>query len=318
MFLPEIKSLPHEDISILFKLDNHSPNYIVDCGDAGGLTVKECQNTEAIFISHTHIDHFINFDQILRHQIGIEKRVVIVGPKDIHLQVQAKIRGYSWNLIKPGAIVYEIREITNESEIQVYELEPPVWTLKQVHTLQSSRNPVYENARFKVNFTLLDHKLPTVAYLFKEADSVKINLERAGLKGGAWVRVLKQAFEAEQNDQAVVVAGKSYRAEALYHLLEVKAGDSLGVIMDHAANEANHQKIKNLFTACHQVFIECFYKTEEKDLATLNHHSYAQASGRIMRACRVKSAIPVHFSRKYGAKEIEQLVADFYAEAKWA
>jgi len=77
MFLPEVKSKFNEDISILIKLDNYSSNFICECGDASDLTVKECQNTEAIFVSHTHIDHFINFDFILRHQIGIGRRKMV-------------------------------------------------------------------------------------------------------------------------------------------------------------------------------------------------------------------------------------------------
>ena len=117
MILPELKSKIGEDISILVRLDNHTPSYICECGDASELTLKECQNTEGIFISHTHIDHFINFDQILRHQIGIQKRIIICGPIGIIDQVQSKIKGYSWNLIEAGAITYEIREIIDEQKI---------------------------------------------------------------------------------------------------------------------------------------------------------------------------------------------------------
>ncbi|MEL6834014.1 MAG: hypothetical protein AAFP77_13560 [Bacteroidota bacterium] len=61
-----VKSQENEDISILVKADNHSFNYICDCGDASDLTIRECQDTAAIFLSHTHIDHFVNFDFILR------------------------------------------------------------------------------------------------------------------------------------------------------------------------------------------------------------------------------------------------------------
>ena len=320
MFIPEIKSKPNEDISILFRLDNHSHNYICECGDASGLGVKECQNTKAIFISHTHIDHFVNFDQILRHQIGTEQRVVITGPKDIHLQVQAKIRGYSWNLIKPGAIVYEIREIVSESEVNIYEVEPPVWELKKLKTLNT--NTVYGNDRFQVNFVILDHKLPVIAYLFKEADSVKIDLGKAGFKGGRWVKELKQAFETRQikrsrfigETQTITIEDKAYKAEELFYLLDIKHGDSLGVIMDHAATEENHAKIKSLFANANKVFIECFYKTEEKEMAVLNYHSYAEQSGKIMQACGVKEPVPVHFSRKYSPAEIEQIRKEFFLQ----
>jgi ribonuclease Z len=110
MFQPELKSRPKEDICILLQLDNHAPNYICECGDASDLSVKDAQNADAVFLSHTHIDHFISFDTLLRHQIGGGKRIVVCGPKHITAQVRAKIKGYSWNLIEEGAIVYEVRD----------------------------------------------------------------------------------------------------------------------------------------------------------------------------------------------------------------
>ncbi len=83
--------------------------------------------------------------------------------------------------------------------------------------------------------------------------------------------------------------------------------------MDHAANDANHDKIKKLFTHCDKVFIESFYKAEDKEFADSNYHSYSTASAKIMKASQVKTAIPVHFSRKYKADEIEILIAEFNA-----
>lgn len=61
MFNAEVKSKIEEDICILVNLDNHPWNYLCECGNASDLTVKEVQNSNAIFISHTHIDHFVNF-----------------------------------------------------------------------------------------------------------------------------------------------------------------------------------------------------------------------------------------------------------------
>jgi len=309
MFIPEVKSKIDEDISILLKLDNHSPFYICECGDASHLTVKDCQNTVAIFISHTHIDHFVNFDTILRHQIGIGKKVVICGPEGIMDRVQSKVNAYTWNLIEAGEIVYEIREIISETEIRVYEIEPPKW--KICKTGKIHENTVFKNDRFQVNFTILDHKIPSIAYLFREVDTVKIDLTGSDKKGGVWVRELKMAFEQNQPDTQLVIEGVNYAAEDLYYLLTVKQGNSLGIIMDHAPNEDNHAKIKTLFSGCDKVFIESFYKSEDKEFALANYHSYAHASGRIMRECSVKEAIPVHFSRKYDAEDVEILIGEF-------
>jgi len=81
--------------------------------------------------------------------------------------------------------------------------------------------------------------------------------------------------------------------------------------MDHAATEANHTKIKELFANCRQVLIESFYKHEDQELAVLNYHSYTTESAKVMNAAKVKEAIPVHFSRKYNEEEVQELIKEF-------
>ena len=314
MFLPEIKSKIGEDISILIKLDNYSFNFICECGNASELTVKECQYTEAIFISHTHIDHFINFDFILRHQIGIGRRIIICGPEGITKQVQSKIKGYQWNLIEKNAITYEIREIKTDGQIQRSEINPPEW--KIIPLPQNDSEGLYKNKRFTVDYTILDHKTDSIAYLFKEYDTVKINMSGTKFKGGSWVRELKTAFENNKEKQLIRIEENEFEAKDLFHLMETKPGEKIGVIMDHAANEENHQKIKSLFDNCDKVFIESFYKAEDKEFAKTHYHSYSSASAKIMKACKVKIAIPVHFSRKYKEEEIKILMDEFNAGLK--
>ncbi|MCP4134095.1 MAG: peptidase, partial [bacterium] len=226
MFITELKSKPDEDICILFRVDNHPWDYICECGQAGNLTMKECQNVNAIFISHTHIDHFINFDEMIRHQLGIERTVVICGPKEISLQVQSKLKGYTWNLINEGSVSYEVREIIDESTIEVYSIEPPLWDLVHVNTIKE--NQIFANNKFMVNFTILDHGIPSIAYRFKEYDTVKIDLKDSGFKGGKWVSELKEAFEKNNKEKKLTVEEKDYRAEELFHLLSKKIGDSFG------------------------------------------------------------------------------------------
>lgn len=309
MFLPEVKSKIGEDISILIKLDNHPQNYLCDCGDASELTIKDCQQIAVIFISHTHIDHFINFDTILRHQLGSGKNIIICGPEGITQQVQAKINGYNWNLIGADSISYEIREIIDESTIKSAILKPPNWSLEVLPSVMDK--PLYSNEKFEVSFTILDHKTPSIAYSFKEKDTVKINLTKADFKGGSWVRVLKAAYEEKAPNQRVIINDQTYLAKDLFHLLAIKKGDTLGIIMDHAANEANHQKIEQHFKKFNKVFIESFHLTEDIAQATLNYHSYATASGKIMQRCQVKEAIPIHFSRRYDVDAIDILIAEF-------
>jgi len=311
MFQPELKSRVDEDISILVRLDNHPYNYLCDCGDASELTMKELQDTAAVFISHTHIDHFINFDSLIRHQLGAQRTVVICGPAGIAEQVQAKLRAYTWNLVAEGAIRYEIREIKQPGLIQVFELEPPVWELNEIGTMEGT--PIFSHADFEVSYVLLDHKTPVAAWKFKERDSVKIDIAKSGLPGGPWVGRLKSAYENDAPKTLVSVGGEEKTAGELFQWLETKTGDSVGVIMDHAANERNHAIIRDHFTGCRTVFIESFYQASDAELAAANYHSYSTMSGKIMKECAVPEAIPVHFSRRYGDEDIARLRAEFEA-----
>ncbi|CAM1372490.1 MBL fold metallo-hydrolase [Tenacibaculum xiamenense] len=309
MFKTYIKNKPNEDISILIKPDNHSWNYLCECGEASDLTVREIQNCNAIFISHTHIDHFVNFDAIIRHQLGIQRTITICGPMHIAKQVQNRIVSYSWNLIEENSICYRIKEMINDNEIITYELKPPLWELKTISTENSKI--LFKEDKFQVTGVLLDHKIPTLSYLFKEYSQTKIDLGK-DFKGGIWVKDLKEAFNLNDHDRQLKVGGKIYRAGELFNLLHIQEGDSVGIIMDHGATFDNHKKIKNHFDAVNKVFIECFYQNKDAEFATLNYHSYANKSGLIMKNANVKDAIPVHFSRKYNEEEIEALISEFF------
>lgn len=308
MLQAEIKSLFKEDISILIKVPNSAKHYLCDCGEASLLTVKEVQSVSAVFISHTHIDHFSNFDGIFRHQIGSGEKVVICGPRNIHQQIEARLKSYTWNLIDENAIAYEIREIVSPEEINVYKIRPPFWNLEEIKT----QHFLFEDEYVTVDFAILDHKTDSIAYLFKEKDSVTFNDNGSGFKKGKWISELKTAFENNEADKEIEIEGTVYKASELFHLLTRNDGYKLGVIMDHAAEEGNYEKIRTVFSGADLVYIETFYKDEDQEFARLNHHSFASASGSIMKVCGVKEAIPVHFSRRYTENDRLEIETAFY------
>ncbi|MDQ0780270.1 peptidase [Chryseobacterium sp. W4I1] len=308
MIQAEIKSLLREDISILIKIANTGKHYLCDCGEASLLTVKEIQSVSAVFISHTHIDHFSNFDGIFRHQIGGGERVVICGPKNIHHQIEARLKSYTWNLIDEKAIEYEIREIVSPEEINVYILRPPHWNLELIKT----QNFLFEDDQVKVEFAILDHKTDSIAYLFKEKDSVTFHEEASGFGKGKWISELKMAFENNDEDKEIDIEGTAYKASDLFYLLTRNQGYRLGVIMDHAADQENYEKMKAVFSEADLVYIESFYKDSDQEFAKLNYHSFASASGQIMKECQVKKAIPIHFSRRYTETDVIEIETAFY------
>lgn len=308
MLQAEIKSLLKEDISILIKVPNSGKHYLCDCGEASLLTVKEAQTISAIFISHTHIDHFANFDGIFRHQVGSGERVVICGPQNIHQQIEARLKSYTWNLIDENAIEYEIREIVSTEEINVYTIRPPYWNLEYAYT----QHFLFEDEYVNVDFAILDHKTDSIAYLFKEKDSVTFHENASDFKKGKWISELKTAFENNDQDKEIEIEDTLYKASDLFYLLSRNEGYKLGVIMDHAADEDNYQKIKLVFNNADMVYIETFYKDEDQEFARINYHSFASASGKVMKECHVKEAIPIHFSRRYTETDQQEIETAFY------
>ena len=313
MFTSTIKSEWNEDICILIQVQNHSYNYICECGEAKALSVKECMDTNAIFISHTHIDHFVNFDTILRHQIGIGRKVTICGPKGIINQIQHRIKSYQWNLISENAVTYEVREILTETSYKKAILKPPYWEKEAEATVNSE--VIFTEKDFNVFTTILDHKTASVAYLFKGNDKIKIKLPK-DLKGGKWVNDLKLAYQNNAPETIINITSNTFKAKDLFKHIYIEKGKSIGVIMDHAATKDNHEKIRATFLGCDDLFIESSYKDEDKEFAVKNHHSYASKSGEIAAKCQIKVATPVHFSRKYNEEEVTQVKEQFYEALK--
>ena len=50
MFTSLLKSKANEDISLLIKVENHSYHYVCGAGKVSLLAVKECQNSQVIFL----------------------------------------------------------------------------------------------------------------------------------------------------------------------------------------------------------------------------------------------------------------------------
>lgn len=304
-----LKNLPTEDICIHLSVDNHPQQYLCECGSASLLSKKDCLSLGAIFISHTHIDHFVNFDTVLRHQLGSGMRVVVCGPKGIAKQLQAKLRAYNWNLIAEDELQYEVREILSPARIKVYTLSPSKWN---VQIQEEINGPVlYQNEAIEVRFTLLDHGTTSVAYSFKEPDTLNFQQAESPFKPGSWIRAAKMAYLAQTPELRIYIEGQEWQAGDLFHYFQLKKGYHLGIVMDHAAIAANHRKILTTFQDADEVYIETYYLNQDRELALQNRHSYAAASAEIMRKAGVKKAIPVHFSRRYKEEEIAIIQKEF-------
>ena len=300
----ENKSHPSEDICFLASVDNHPWSYLFDCGKARYLSAGDCKSIRALFVTHTHIDHFCNFDTLLRHQVGLRRVVTVCGPKGIAKNVQGKGRSYTWNLIKRYRPVYEIREIDGDS-VQLYECGPPHWDLKDKGNYPLVGGLIFRENNISVRCEGLDHKITSMAYLMEE-DST-INIGDFPYRPGPWIKELKEAHARKDGDQLIKIEeGVEKKASDLFEYLYIKEGWKLGYAMDHLASPENHERMRKFFYEANELVIEGFFRECDRDYALRHHHSTASASGQIAREAEVKKLTLVHHSRRY-MKEIEDI-----------
>ena len=90
---------PEGDPCLYANFKYESRAMVFDLGDVHILSARSLLKVTHIFISHTHVDHFIGFDQMLRLHLGRGKVLNLYGPPGITDRVEARLRGYSWNLV---------------------------------------------------------------------------------------------------------------------------------------------------------------------------------------------------------------------------
>src|SRR5574338_822909 len=90
---------------------------LFDLGHNDALGPTHLLRAGDIFISHTHMDHFIGFDAVLRVALGRGKTLRLYGPPGLIDNVNGKLRGYTWNLVDGYPLTIEVREFC-EREIR--------------------------------------------------------------------------------------------------------------------------------------------------------------------------------------------------------
>lgn len=80
VFHPRLVNDPFGDPCLYIDVQRERRAILFDLGDIGGLEAAKVMRVSDVFVSHTHIDHFIGFDHLLRLLLGRGKKLRIFGP----------------------------------------------------------------------------------------------------------------------------------------------------------------------------------------------------------------------------------------------
>ena len=169
---------------------------LFDLGDIAALAPRKVQRLAHVFVSHTHIDHFIGFDRLLRLLVGREKTVNLWGPAGFIDQVGHKLQAYRWNLVDRFLcdLVFVVTEVDPALATRTARFRlKTAFAAEDLGAGKSADGVLYREPTFSVATAVLAHRTPCLGFAVAEAEHVNVwknRLAELGLPVGPWLRAL--------------------------------------------------------------------------------------------------------------------------------
>lgn len=315
-FHPRLINKPFDDPGIFIPFLFEKRALIFDLGDINSLSTRDILKISHIFITHTHMDHFVGFDRVLRLFLGREKNLYMYGPEGFIKNVEGKLAGYSWNLVG---------NFSNSFSLNVTEVHPAHLISRQ-YVCQNRFIPTQEDVKASFNSVLLkepalsisavilDHGIPCLGFSIEERFHVNIIKDRVialGLEIGPWLKDFKQALFNHQNPESefVVTCGKNNKKKKFVlgnlskQIALITPGQKITYIADVVYNNYNKKKIIEFAKNSDHLFIEAAFLENDKDIADKKYHLTARQAGRLAGKANIKQYTLFHFSPRYTGKE---------------
>ncbi|MFA4915394.1 MAG: MBL fold metallo-hydrolase [Syntrophales bacterium] len=333
MFNTSLINDPFGDPGVYVEFKYRNEAILFDLGDLHLLPPRKLLKITHIFVSHTHMDHFIGFDHLLRICLGRDRHISMFGPPGFHKHLENKIGAYTWNLVE---------NYMNDFALLVTEIHPggkitkcyrcrTAFKPEMVAEQEGFDGTLVEGDFFSVRGVFLNHKIPCLAFRFEEKNRVNIKknvLQEMGFPIGPWLMELKNHVLSGDDDETPVRVrwkeGKQDVREKLVPLGELKAtvikvtpGQKLTYVTDAIYDDENAQKIVELADASDLLFIEATFLHEDGEKAAKTHHLTALQAGNLARMAGVKRISLFHFSPKYkgyGDLLLEQAMKAFHGQ----
>ncbi len=288
-----------------------------DLGDISNLSPRKVQRLEHIFVSHTHIDHFIGFDRLLRLLVGREKTIRLYGPNGFVDHVYHKLASYCWNLVDRFSVdlTFVVTEIASDQMLRMTHLRlKNGFALEPAGSRRLVDGVLCAEPTFRVTTAVLEHRTPCLGFAVQETAHVNVwknRLSEFGLPIGPWLRELKRAIIENRSDDYLIEVGsksptsseRTMRLEALRPVMTATPGQKIGYVTDVANTTANREAIVRLVLNADLLFIEAAFAEADAVLAAERAHLTTTAAGSIAREAAVRCVEPFHFSPRYGGQE---------------
>ncbi|MFQ5847957.1 MAG: MBL fold metallo-hydrolase [Candidatus Methylomirabilales bacterium] len=295
---------------------------LFDLGSLTPLRSGDLLRVSEVFVSHTHLDHFVGFDHLLRTVLGRDRILSLFGPRGMIGNVEGKLRGYTWNLVQGYPLCLEVFEVDLDS-IRGARFACAEAFRRRDLAPRAFAGDLWGEPGFRVRAAHLDHQIPCLAFAVEEPFHINIDKTRLAdlqLPVGPWLSDLKAKIRAGVSDKdRIVVESPGGRPET-FALGELKAalvnitpGQKLAYVTDALYAPENVARIVALVKGADVLYCEAAYLDRDASLAAERSHLTAKQAGLIAREADVRRLALFHFSPRYQGE-----TEAFYREAREA
>lgn len=273
-----------------------------DIGNISRLDPGDLHKITDVFVTHTHIDHFIGLDSLIRALLRRETPLRIYGPSNIADCIEGKLKGYTWNLIEEYPMKIEVYAVDGD-RILSSSFHAADRFLRRNKNVRNFSGILLQEPLFRVRAVQLDHQVPCLAFSVEEEIHINIDKGSLGEKGlpvGPWLSELKKAIRGKMpRDAEIVVSGRKYKLGELSGIYKITKGQKISYVTDVSATDANMDKIINLVSGSDTLYCEAYFLHKDLDRAMERFHLTAKLAGMIARQAGVRNLSVMHFSPKY-------------------
>lgn len=324
-FIPRLINDPFSDPGLLVPFLFEKRALMFDLGDLHALSPRDLLKVTHVFVTHSHMDHFIGFDSLLRTFLGREKDLHLYGPPGFMNHVEGRLAGYIWNLV---------HEFEKDLRLKLTEVHPAV-TVTREYSCRSGFSPegalqespfqgmLLRESAFHVEGVLLDHRIPCLGLSLVEhfyVNIIKEGLKDMGLPMGPWLTRFKKAlyekkdmesrFSVTWERHGEVIKERDFGlGELANKIAAISPGQRFAYVTDIIGSPENYEKVAQLARGADHLYIEAAFLDADRETAHHKYHLTAREAGEMARRAGVKGFTPFHFSPRYRNRE-EEIIAE--------
>ena len=316
LFLPRLVNGLYEDPVLFVPFQFQRRAVIFDLGDLSRVPSRDLLTISHAFVTHTHMDHFIGFDHLLRCLLGRKTDLRLYGPAGFLSCVEGKLAGYSWDLVdrRSCGLRLHVHEVHPDRMFRRSYIGGDRFAAEGDPAELPFTGRLVREPAFEVSAAVLQHSIPCLGLALTERFHVNIlkpGLERLGLAPGRWLTRFKNAlyegadplstFDIASDDGSPI--GRFVLGDLQQQIARITTGQKIAYITDVGDGPLNREAIGSLAHAADTLFIEAAFLHSERERAAATRHLTARQAGEIAALAGARRFTVFHFSPRYRGRE---------------